>query len=299
MEQQVLSKPYLNNLRAIWSYVSLALAIYLSCKNILIALFFAHWMLSLLPHTFFHHRVASHSQYKMNKLTEKFMYLFSYLLQGPSYLSVVAYAILHRLHHMFADTEKDPHSPTSSPHLLSMMMKTRIIYRSISGYLYGRNAKIRNMHLAVLKRYKITKEDLEAANQQYIPRWNWFDAWGDSIYSRIIWAGLYGWFYFGVLLPWGGYSLWWTPLFVAHLLMAPLQGVIINWYAHLYGDRDYELPNTSRNAYWGIDWWMLGERFHNTHHKNSLWRNFAHHNKHYIDPTYWVGKLLVWSRIVW
>jgi stearoyl-CoA desaturase (delta-9 desaturase) len=46
-------------------------------------------------------------------------------------MSPKAYAIMHRLHHAFTDTEKDPHSPKYSRNIFSMMWSTRKIYLDI------------------------------------------------------------------------------------------------------------------------------------------------------------------------
>ncbi len=38
---------------------------------------------------------------------------------------------MHRMHHMYADTENDPHSPKFSKNIWDMMWKTWICYRDI------------------------------------------------------------------------------------------------------------------------------------------------------------------------
>ena len=47
----------------------------------------------------------------MNKFTEKIFFVFSFIVQGSSYMSPKVYGAMHRMHHAHADTEKDPHSP--------------------------------------------------------------------------------------------------------------------------------------------------------------------------------------------
>ena len=74
--------------------------------------FVAIWYLSLFCQTFFQHRYAAHGAFKMSKRTEKAFYILSYITQGSSYMSPRAYAIMHRLHHAYTDTELDPHSPS-------------------------------------------------------------------------------------------------------------------------------------------------------------------------------------------
>ena len=52
----------------------------------------------------------------------------TYVFQGSSFLNPRAYAILHRMHHTYSDTEKDPHSPYFAKDVLGMMVKTKNIY---------------------------------------------------------------------------------------------------------------------------------------------------------------------------
>ena len=35
----------------------------------------------------------------------------TWFFQGSSYLVPRAYGVMHRMHHVYSDTEKDPHSP--------------------------------------------------------------------------------------------------------------------------------------------------------------------------------------------
>jgi fatty-acid desaturase len=93
--------------------------------------FIAVWYLSLFSQSFFLHRYASHSAFKMNKFWERFFFIFTYLAQGSHYMSPRAYAILHRLHHAHTDTELDPHSPSFSSNIFSMMWRTRNMYNDI------------------------------------------------------------------------------------------------------------------------------------------------------------------------
>ena len=58
-------------------------------------------------------------------------FILSYITQGSSYLSPYAYGLLHRLHHAYADTPKDPHSPRYDENLFKMMWKTKNIYHNI------------------------------------------------------------------------------------------------------------------------------------------------------------------------
>ena len=69
--------------------------------------------------------------FTMSKGWEKFFFVLSWISQGSSYLSAHAYGILHRMHHEYADTEKDPHSPKYDATLMKMMWRTKEVYMDI------------------------------------------------------------------------------------------------------------------------------------------------------------------------
>jgi stearoyl-CoA desaturase (Delta-9 desaturase) len=101
---------------------------YLAHAMVILVFFLCHWFLSLFSQTFFLHRYASHKMFRMNKSWERFFYLFTFVSQGSSFLNPRAYAILHRMHHAYSDTEKDPHSPHFFKDVWSMTMQTKNIY---------------------------------------------------------------------------------------------------------------------------------------------------------------------------
>ena len=98
---------------------------------VILVFFVAHYYLSLFTQTFYLHRYAAHKMFTMNKFWEKFFFLFTYICQGSSFLSPRAYALLHRMHHAYSDTELDPHSPLFSNNAFDMMWKTKNIYNDV------------------------------------------------------------------------------------------------------------------------------------------------------------------------
>src|SRR6202165_1539847 len=92
------------------------------------AIFAGHWIASVFFQSFFQHRYAAHRMYTMKPRTERFMHLLTYLVQGPSYLSPRGYAILHRQHHAFSDTDRDPHAPGMFKNAVQMMLYTKRRY---------------------------------------------------------------------------------------------------------------------------------------------------------------------------
>ncbi|HRY98891.1 MAG TPA: acyl-CoA desaturase [Bacteroidales bacterium] len=223
----------------------------------------AHWYLSLLSQTFFLHRYSAHRVFSMSPAWEKFFFVFTWLTQGSSYLSATAYGIMHRMHHAYADTDKDPHSPKFDRNLFAMMWRTKNIY---NGILF------RNIHV-------------DEAFTQNIPSWPAFDRFAGSWPSRLLWAAAYTAFYLHFA------THWWMFLFLPlHFLMGPVHGVIINWFAHKYGYRNFEVNDTSRNLL-PLDLLMMGEAYHNNHHGNSKRANFGH-RWFELDPTFGIIRLM-------
>lgn len=227
------------------------------------------WYTSLFSQTFFQHRYAAHGAFTMSKGWERFFFLFAYITQGSSYMSPKAYAIMHRLHHAYTDTEQDPHSPSYSKHVFAMMWRTRNIYRGI---------------------FKETME-VEARFTKNVPEWDAFDRWANSGLSRLLWVMVY----IGLFI-WLASSAWLYLLLPIVISMGAFHGAIINWFAHKYGYKNYVLKNTAENLF-SVDILMLGESYHNNHHKYPAAINFGK-RWHEIDPVYLVIRLLAWLRII-
>ena len=92
-------------------------------------------------------------------------------------------------------------------------------------------------------------------------------------------------------------TAWWQWLLLPiTFLMAPIHGVIINWFGHIYGYVNFAMKNTSKNLF-RFDFLMMGEGYHNNHHKYASRANFG--VKWYeIDVTYLVIRLLDALRII-
>jgi stearoyl-CoA desaturase (Delta-9 desaturase) len=236
---------------------------------VILIFFLAHWFLSLFTQTFFLHRYAAHQMFTMGKRTEKFFYVLTYLFQGSSFLSPKAYGVMHRLHHAYADTEKDPHSPLYSSGLMNMMWKTKKIYNDI---LHSR----------------IKPEDKFLKN---IPYWRLVERLGDNWISRIAWGTIYVVIYLKFATAW-----WMFLLLPVHFLMGPVHGAIINWFAHKFGYTNFKVNDTSKN-FLPFDFLMLGESYHNNHHTYGGRANFGIRWFEF-DPTYPVILLLNWIGII-
>jgi len=231
--------------------------------------FISLWYLSLFFQTFFQHRYGAHGAFKMSKGWEKVFFIFTWLMQGSSYMSPRAYAIMHRLHHAHTDTELDPHSPSFSKNIFTMMWRTRGFYRDIFD----------------------GKMVVDAKFTKNLPEWPAFDRLANSTVSRVLWMAAYTAFFIA-FAP----NAFWFLLLPLVFAMGAVHGAIVNWFAHKYGYINFRLRNTSQNLLF-FDFLMLGESYHNNHHKRPSSINFGT-RWHEIDPVYPIIRLLGWMKII-
>ncbi|MBZ9650486.1 acyl-CoA desaturase [Psychroflexus montanilacus] len=221
------------------------------------------WYGGLFFQSFFLHRYAAHQVFTMSKSMERLTYVLTWIFQGPSYLSAYGYGIMHRMHHAYTDTEKDPHSPSHDPNLFAMMWKTKKIYQEINTQ-------------------QVPVDDRFTKN---VPQWEGFDLFASSRLSRLLWVGAYITFFTFFATTW-----WEWALLPITFLMAPIHGVIINWFGHIFGYVNHQMKNTSKNLF-RFDFLMMGEGYHNNHHKHASRANFG--EKWYeIDITYLIIRVL-------
>jgi stearoyl-CoA desaturase (Delta-9 desaturase) len=225
--------------------------------------FVLHWQISVFFQSFFLHRYGAHRQFTMKKGWERFFYLCTYAAQGSSFLSPRGYGILHRMHHAFSDTPKDPHSPTQFPNALAMMLATK---KSYDDFAYRR-------------------VDPEARFDGGLPEWPAVDRIGRSWAGRIAWGAFYTLFYLRFAT-----SPWMFALLPFHYVMGPVHGAIVNWCGHKYGYRNFDNGDVSRNTL-PFDFVTAGELFQNNHHKFAMSPSFAV-RRFELDPSYVVIRLL-------
>lgn len=237
---------------------------------IIAAFFLSHWFLSLFFQTLFLHRYAAHKMFTMNKNWEKVFYILTFIAQGSSYLNPKAYAIMHRMHHAYSDTERDPHSPHFFRSVFAMMWRAKKVYQDL---LANKIEPGKNF-------------------DKNLPQWPAFDRMTDLWAPRILWAFFYTGFYIAFAANW-----WMFFLLPVHFLMGPIHGAIVNWCGHKYGYVNFsDTKDNSKNTLL-FDFLTLGELFQNNHHKFPSRPNFAV-KKIEFDPTYPVIKIFDWLGII-
>lgn len=235
-----------------------------------IAIFFvSHWLLCVFFQSLFQHRYAAHRMFTMGPRMEKVMFALTYLVQGSSFLSPRAYAWLHREHHAFSDTERDPHSPHFYTNAFSMMKHTK-------------------------DRYAKFVHRTELPEQRFIagyPEFPLIEKLSQSYLALGFWIVAYTAFYVVFHT-----SPWQFLLLPFHFVMGPVHGAIVNWAGHKYGYRNFDNGDKSRNTL-PVEFLCMGELFQNNHHKFGMSPNFAA-RKWELDPTWQVMKVLAALKLI-
>jgi stearoyl-CoA desaturase (delta-9 desaturase) len=177
--------------------------------------------------------------------------------------------VMHRMHHAYSDTPRDPHSPVHQRNFFGMMWRTLRQYDDL----------------------RLRRVVPEARFDGGYPEWKLFDetlaGWGTSF----AWGVVYTLYYVAFATHW-----WMFLLLPFHWLMGPTHGAIVNWFGHKLGYRNYDSDDNSKNTL-VFDVLTMGELFQNNHHKWGQSPNFAV-RWFEIDPTFQFVRLLGWLRII-
>jgi stearoyl-CoA desaturase (Delta-9 desaturase) len=229
-----------------------------------------HFFFSLFLHSFFLHRYATHGQFTMHPGWEKFFYILTWLMQGPSFLDPIAYAKMHLEHHAHSDQELDPHSPLN-------------FSKSKNGadFLSAAPKMMWTAKVVFVEIRKGTHRIAQLYRERQFPRWPEFQAFANSRFAMLFMALVFIGFY-AAFAP-----VWWCWFFLPlTLLNGPIQGGIVNWCGHMWGYSNFDNDDNSKNT-WILSTVMLGELYQNNHHKYPDSPNFAA-RWYELDPIYWI-----------
>jgi stearoyl-CoA desaturase (Delta-9 desaturase) len=213
--------------------------------------------LALLLTTVYLHRSLAHRSIRLAPGVQGACRVLTWLLVGIRPRQWVA---VHRKHHAFTDTPRDPHSPL-------VLGFARVLFAN--ALLYRRSAR----DPSTTARYA---KDLPG------------DRWDRVLFDHAV-IGLGLGFALLVLL------IGWQLALVAagvHAIYYLLGGGAINAVGHRFGRRPFD--NRATNNQW-LAWLVVGEGLHNNHHAaaTSSRLNLAPGE---VDPAWWCIQLLVWLR---
>ena len=213
-----------------------------------------HWFTASIGICLGYHRFLSHKSFKLVGPV-RFITLLAGSLSGEG--SPITWAATHRLHHQRSDQEGDPHSP----------LVTRIW--SHLTWLFVRRTESERQ--ALFKKY--TPDLMKDPMLQFFEK---------TYFLWLVVSGIALWLVGGLpLLLWG---LCVRMVFVYHSTW------FVNSATHLWGYRNYDLQDRSRNLWW-VAILAYGEGWHNNHHAHPHVAP-AGHRWWELDPTWWAIKTL-------
>ena len=228
------------------------------------------YVLRMFSITAFFHRYLSHKTFQTSRPVQFIFILIGTMSaqRGPLW-----WAAHHRYHHRFTDTEQDPHSSTHG-----------FWYSHVGWFLNEQNFGTRK---------EVIKDWLK------YPELIWLDRFSLPVVLLTA-LGIYAlgeWLATSMpalatsgpqLLVWG---------FVISTVLLIHATLSINSLAHLYGRRDFETDDNSRNNLW-LSIITLGEGWHNNHHyyAGSTRQGFYWWQ---IDITFYLLKLMSVFGLVW
>jgi fatty-acid desaturase len=215
------------------------------------------------------HRMLTHASFTTYRPLRGLFALMGTLAgEGPPIMWVSA----HRKHHRFSDQEHDPHSPRDGgwwSHMLWMLPH------------YG------SQHWAQL--YRNYAPDL--LKDPFIRLLDRTFLWWHLLLGTILFS-----------LGWGLQDLRTGISFVVYGMFVRLVYVLhvtwaVNSASHIWGYRNYETRDNSRNLWW-VGLLAYGEGWHNNHH---AFQRVAQHGHRWweLDVTYWTVALLERTGLAW
>lgn len=226
----------------------------------LIALAITHFMSACLGVTLGYHRLLTHGSLTVPPALKYFFSLCGMMSAEGSPLMWVA---THRKHHVHSDKEDDPHSP------LDGFWWSHI--------LWFHPARSREEDIELFRRWApdLYKDPV----QQFFHRWF-------ALFPILVGVALYGigQYFFNAGVSFVLWGLCLRMVFAYHCTW------FVNSATHIWGYRNYQSSDQSRNLWW-VAILAYGEGWHNNHHAHQ--RLAVHGHRWWeFDMTYFVIRIL-------
>lgn len=230
-----------------------AFIFYFTWSNFLLAIL-AWQLLSTIGISVCYHRQITHRAFHTGRIL-KIFHLFCALLSGQA--GPIVWSHVHRIHHKYSDLEQDPHSPNHG------------FWAGHLGWIFNQESRSTTADFKEIPKDLVLDKDIQFFQKIHYP-------------ALIL--------IFIVLYFIGGLSLMlWQGCFRIALTLH--SAWIINSSGHLWGYRNYDTKDNSRNSKL-LALLTAGEGFHNNHHAKQSSPNMGHKSDEF-DLGYLYIKLLV------
>ena len=227
------------------------------------------WLTGSLGVCMGYHRLLTHGSFTTYRPIRWMLAVLGGLSGEGSALTWVAN---HRKHHVYSDQEGDPHSPRDGKwwsHMLWFMPN------------FGQrwHAELTDKYAPDIKKDPV----MRVIHYMFLP--SHFILGAILLFTGYL---FWGW-YVGVSMLLWGLSL--RMVYVLHVTW------FVNSASHIWGYRNYETDDDSRNNWW-VGLLAFGEGWHNNHHAHQRLASQGHRWWE-IDMTYWVILLMEKVGLAW
>ena len=211
-----------------------------------VALFSFGYLINIFYITVLYHRGLTHGSVLLNPKLVTWLRWTGVWVTG---LDPKAWACMHRLHHMYSDTELDPHSP-----------KVYGVFGVAPQQLYSYENVLKNLIRKNSKFTKIVSDisfEVSILNRKKL----WILPYLLHLATGIVIGVATGSFILG-------------SVYFIGIMSHPIQGWMVNALAHKYGYRNFATKDESTNN-WLVSFLVFGEGYQNNHHARPKRANFA------------------------
>jgi stearoyl-CoA desaturase (delta-9 desaturase) len=235
-----------------------------------LAVFLGGYLLNIFYISVLYHRGLTHSAVELSPAVRKWTVLTGSWITG---IDPKAWACMHRLHHRHSDTALDPHSPQHLGVFGVMRGQLRSYEKALSGLARGRRGN--DAYASVVK-------DLDFPV-------NWLNR------QRVWWLPYLLHAVLAVALAFAFHSWLLGAAYWFGIMSHPIQGWMVNSFAHRFGYQNHANGDQSRNNTL-VAWLVMGEGYQNNHHARPGSAQFAERWFEF-DGGYWLCVLA--ERIGW
>ena len=204
---------------------------------ICLAVFLAAYLVNILYITVFYHRGLAHGGVELRPWLRWWVVHTGSWVTG---LDPKGWACMHRLHHQHSDTPEDPHSPWNLGVFGVMLGQLRSYEKVLGGLL-----REQSHYSSVVKDLDFPVNWLNRKKLWYLP----------YMAHAVI----------AVALAIAFHSSFLGAAFWLGTMSHPIQGWMVNSFAHKFGYRNFDLDDRSRNNTL-VAWLVFGEGYQNNHH---------------------------------
>ncbi|MEQ9365568.1 MAG: fatty acid desaturase [Leptospirales bacterium] len=187
----------------------------------------------------FYHRAFTHRAVTLRPWFQRFIVFTGPWVTG---MDIKAWACMHRLHHKYSDTRRDPHSPMNGG-IWSVFLSQVWSYKRVT---VGLTAE-RRVYTSIVRDL-----DFPVAWFHRIKNGSWIPYAANVALALAIAIGFDAWIL--------GFA------YIAGAFIHPIHGWAINAFGHAFGYRNFERNDHSKN-HMPTALLILGEGFQNNHHQ--------------------------------